>query len=141
MAIRQAKAVWQGNLKDGRGTMEIGSGSFRGSYSFRSRFETGAGTNPEELIAGAHAGCFSMALAHGLASAGYTPQQVATTAKVHLTAVSDGFAISLIELATEAAVPGIAPELFQTIARDAKVNCPVSRALAGIRTELTATLV
>jgi len=139
--IRQAKAVWQGNLKKGNGTVELGSGAFKGPYSFSSRFENGAGTNPEELIAAALAGCFSMALAHILTEAGYAPQKIATTAKVQLGAVREGFAINIIELETEATVPGIEADKFRQYAGEAKTNCPVSKALAGTKIELTAKLV
>ena len=140
MAIRQAKAVWEGNLKEGKGTLELGSGVFRGSYSFSSRFETGTGTNPEELVAAALAGCFSMALTHILSEAGYAPQKIATTAKAHLGAVHNGFAINIIELETEAAVPGIEKNRFRQYAEEAKTDCPVSKALAGTQIELTANL-
>ncbi|MFA7158062.1 MAG: OsmC family protein [Kiritimatiellia bacterium] len=141
MNTRKAKAVWLGNLKDGKGTMELGSGIFQGPYSFRSRFEMGDGTNPEELIAAALAGCFSMALAHILSEAGYAPLKIATTAKAHLDAVLNGFAIKIIELETEGAVPGIESEQFRQYAEEAKTNCPVSKALAGAKIELTAKLV
>jgi lipoyl-dependent peroxiredoxin len=141
MTIRQAKAVWQGNLKEGKGTLELGSGGFQGPYSFSSRFENGAGTNPEELIAAALAGCFSMALAHVLTEAGYAPQKIATAAKAHLGVVRDGFAINVIELETEAIVPGIEADKFRQYAGDAKQNCPVSKALAGTKIELKAKLV
>lgn len=140
MAIRQAKAVWLGNLKEGKGTLELGSGVFQGPYSFRSRFENGNGTNPEELLAAALAGCFSMALAHMLTEAGYAPQKIATGAKAHLGAVHNGFAINIIELETEATVPGIEMNKFLEHAENAKTNCPVSKALAGTKIELTAKL-
>src|ERR1700686_3074127 len=93
-------AVWEGTLKEGKGTMKLGSGAFEGAYSFQSRFENGKGTNPEELIGAAHAGCFSMALSHGLAQAGYPPRRVHTTAKVHLEQQGGGFAIPKIDLVT-----------------------------------------
>jgi osmotically inducible protein OsmC len=104
MAVRSAQAVWEGDLKQGKGTMRLGSGAFEGKYSFQSRFEEGAGTNPEELIAAAHAGCFSMALSNGLSQAGFPPTRVQTTARVHLERGDQGFAISRIELTTEATV-------------------------------------
>lgn len=141
MAIRQAKAAWEGNLKNGKGMLELGSGVFQGPYSFKSRFENGAGTNPEELIAAALAGCFSMALAHILTEAGYAPQKIATAAKAHLGAVHNGFAINIIELETKVTVPGIEMNKFLDYAEEAKTNCPVSKALAGIKIELTAKLV
>src|SRR3712207_8780709 len=98
MAIRTAKAQWDGNLQQGRGNMSFGSGAWNGQYSFGSRFEEGAGTNPEELIGAAHAGCFSMAFAAGLGRAGFTPERVATPAKVHLEKQEAGFAITRIEI-------------------------------------------
>jgi osmotically inducible protein OsmC len=107
MATRSSSAEWRGNLKDGSGKMRLGSGAYEGAFSFASRFENGTGTNPEELIAAAHAGCFSMALSHGLAQAGHAPKRVATTARVHLEKVEGGFGITRIELDTEAEVPGI----------------------------------
>ena len=104
MAIRTANARWEGGLRDGNGTMAFGSGAFEGAYSFSSRFEEGAGTNPEELIGAAHAGCFSMALANDLAAAGHEPNWIETTARVHLEPVEGGFGITRIELATEGEV-------------------------------------
>ena len=140
MAIRTAKAQWDGNLPQGRGTMSFGSGAWSGAYSFQSRFEEGAGTNPEELIAAAHAGCFSMAFANELAKAGFEPKRVNTTANVHLTKGEAGFSISTVELKTEADVPGIDPAKFQEIANKAKTGCPVSKALAGTQIKLEAKL-
>jgi lipoyl-dependent peroxiredoxin len=140
MATRNSSAEWRGNLKDGSGTMRLGSGAFEGSYSFASRFESGKGTNPEELIAAAHAGCYSMALSHGLAQAGHAPKRVATTAKVHLDKVEGGFGITRIELETEAEVPGIDAAAFQQQAETAKKNCPVSKVLAGAEITLKAKL-
>ena len=131
MAIRTAKAQWDGNLQQGRGNMSFGSGAWSGQYSFQSRFEEGTGTNPEELIGAAHAGCFSMAFANKLAQAGFEPKRVATTANVHLTKGEGGFSISAVELKTEAEVPGIDDAKFQQIAEEAKKGCPVSRALTG----------
>src|SRR5947208_15671703 len=107
MAIRTSEAEWRGDLKGGQGEIKLGSGAFSGSYSFHSRFEDGQGTNPEELIAAAHAGCFSMALSATLAEAGYPPAKIHTTAKVYFGPVTGGFAISRIDLATEGSVPGI----------------------------------
>src|SRR5215217_9663581 len=107
MPERSATARWEGSLQDGKGTMRLGSGAFEGQYSFASRFENGTGTNPEELIGAAHAGCFSMALAAGLTKAGYSPKRISTTAKVHLENVGGGFKITSIELGTEAEIPGI----------------------------------
>src|SRR5438093_13490736 len=98
MPTRNSEAVWEGDLKGGKGSVKLGSDAYQGAYSFSSRFESGTGTNPEELIAAAHAGCFSMALAHGLSQAGFPPRRVHTTAKVHLEKSGDGFAIPRIEL-------------------------------------------
>jgi osmotically inducible protein OsmC len=121
--------------------MRFGSGAFEGQYSFSSRFEEGTGTNPEELIAAAHAGCFSMAFSAGLSRAGHVPNRVQTTAKVHLVKGDAGFSISTIELETEADVPGIDDAAFQEHAEAAKAGCPVSRALAGVEIKLNARLV
>jgi lipoyl-dependent peroxiredoxin len=140
MAIRNASAVWEGNLAAGKGSMKFGGGAFEGQYSFASRFENGKGTNPEELIAAAHAGCFSMAFSHSLAEAGFVPTKVATTAKVHLDKVATGFKITLIELDCEASVPGIDEVKFQKIADGAKLGCPVSQALAAVEIKLNARL-
>ena len=139
MPVRTSDAVWMGGLKAGRGTVRVGS-AFAGEYSFASRFETGKGTNPEELIAAAHAGCFSMALSAELEGAGYPPTSVRTQAHVHLDKGDAGFGITLIELATRAIVPGITDELFQQRAQAAKTGCPVSRALAAVDIALSATL-
>jgi lipoyl-dependent peroxiredoxin len=141
MPTRTADAEWQGDLRQGKGTMRVGSGAFEGSYSFKSRFgDETVGTNPEELIGAAHAGCYSMALSNALANAGFTPTRVHTTARVHLSQVPGGFAINPIDLETEAAVPGIDEETFQKFAKDAKENCPVSKALAATTINLRATL-
>ncbi len=141
MPIRNADAEWKGDLKGGAGKVKLGSGAFEGTYGFASRFETGPGTNPEELIAAAHAGCYSMALSHTLAEAGHKPTRVHTTAKVHLEKVPDGFAITKIELVTEAQVPGLDAEGFQKYALGAKTGCPVSKALAATPITLDAKLV
>ena len=140
MAARQATAEWQGNLMEGTGHMRLGSGAFDGAYDFRSRFGEGAGTNPEELIGAAHAGCFSMALSGILTKEGHPPQSVRTTAKVHLEKQGDGFAITRIELDTDAVVPGLDDAAFQGHADAAKKGCPVSKALAGVQIGLTARL-
>ena len=140
MPARTADAQWEGSLQDGKGTMRFGSGAFEGQYSFASRFEDGTGTNPEELIAAAHAGCFSMALSGGLGRAGFTPDRVHTTAKVHLEKGDAGFRISRIELDTEATIPGIDDATFQEQAETAKQNCPVSKLLTGAEITLTARL-
>lgn len=141
MPARTANAVWEGNLQEGSGKMKLGSGAFEGGYSFSSRFEEGTGTNPEELIGAAHAGCFSMALAAGLGRAGFAPKRVATQAKVHLTKGDAGFKISKIELHTEADVPNIDAQTFQEQAATAKKNCPVSQALSGVEIHLEAKLI
>jgi osmotically inducible protein OsmC len=138
--IRTADAQWNGDLLKGNGTMRLGSGAFEGKYSFPSRFESGQGTNPEELIAAAHAGCFSMAFAATLAKEGFQPQSVNTTAKVHLEKVDAGFEITTIELVMEATVPNIEDARFQELADVAKRTCPVSKALAGPNITLQARL-
>ncbi|MEU4156455.1 OsmC family protein [Actinoplanes sp. NPDC026670] len=141
MPIRTAFARWEGNLTDGSGTITSGSGGYQGSYSFASRFEEGAGVNPEELIAAAHSGCFSMALSNDLTNAGYTPTSVVTTAKVHLDKVDGGFGVTRIDLAAVAYVRGIDDDTFQKIAEGTRENCPISRLLSpGARISLDATL-
>lgn len=139
--IRDAQAQWQGDLREGKGKMALGSGAFEGQYSFRSRFADGPGTNPEELIAAAHAGCFSMAFSNMLSQAGHVPKSVRTTARVHLEPVDGKQSITLVELITEGVVPGIGEDEFQRIAAEAKAGCPVSRALAAVQISLEATLV
>ena len=141
MPVRKADAVWEGDIRGGNGKVSLGSGAFEGRYSFGSRFEEAAGTNPEELIGAAHAGCFSMALSGGLGRGGHTPKRIATTAKVHIEKVGEGFSITRIELDTQAEVPGIDDATFQEFARKAKEGCPVSRALAGTEITLNAKLV
>lgn len=138
MSVRKASATWNGTLKEGKGTMSLGSGAFEGAYSFSSRFEEGTGTNPEELIGAAHAGCFSMFLAALLSDAGYTPTSVDTTAKVHL---RQGPTVTLIELESQAVVPGVEDAELQELAIQAKENCPISKALAGPEIQMTVTLV
>ena len=140
MPARTGKAEWRGALMDGSGRVELGSGTFAGPYDFRSRFQDGGGTNPEELVAAAHAGCFSMALANMLAQAGSTAEYVRTTAKVHLEKQAEGFAISRIDLDTEASVPGMADAAFQEHAQKAKAGCPISKALAAVNITLSAKL-
>jgi len=131
MPVRNAVALWEGGLKKGKGTMKLGSGAFEGSYSFASRFEQGPGTNPEELIGAAHAGCFSMALAMILEQAGYIPERIHTSARVHIDKSGGGFKITSIELETEAKVPGLDEGTFRDKAEMAKNGCPVSTALTG----------
>lgn len=141
MPVRNASAVWEGSLKDGKGTMQMASGAYKGAYSYTSRFEEGTGTNPEELIAAAHAGCFSMALSANLGRADYIPERIATTAHLKLEKTDAGFTITAIHLETEAKVPGIDAETFQEQAEAAKANCPVSRALKAVEITLNAKLV
>jgi osmotically inducible protein OsmC len=140
MPTRKAHARWEGNLKQGKGTVELGSGAFKGAYSFASRFEEGKGTNPEELLGAAHAGCFAMALSLGLGQAGFMPEYVDTTAHVTVTAKDGGFKITKSHLVCEAKVPGIDQAVFMQHAQAAKVSCPVSQALAGTEITLEATL-
>jgi lipoyl-dependent peroxiredoxin len=134
MAERGASAEWKGSLKEGAGTMRLGSGAFEGPYTFVSRFESGPGTNPEELIGAAHAGCFSMALAAALGRAGHNPTSIRTNATVHLGTGEAGPTITQIDLDVEGSVPGIDQAAFQQFADGAKAGCPVSRALAGVKT-------
>ena len=140
MPERSAHAKWKGSLKDGKGQMTVGSGAFDVPYSFKTRFEEEAGTNPEELIGAAHAGCFSMALSAGLSKAGHEPESIETDARVHFGKSGDGFAIQRIELTTRARVPGIDDAEFQRMAEEAKRGCPVSKALSGVIIELDAEL-
>jgi lipoyl-dependent peroxiredoxin len=137
MTTRTSFAEWKGTLKEGSGTMKLASGAYDGAYTFASRFEEGKGTNPEELIGAAQAGCFSMFLSALLTKAGYPPETISTSAVVHLT---EGPTISLIELKTEAKVPEISETEFLELADAAKKNCPVSKALAGPEITLSATL-
>ena len=141
MPARTSNARWEGGLKDGKGSMRLGGGAFEGQYSFSSRFEDGVGTNPEELIAAAHAGCYSMALSAGLERAGHTANSVETTASVHLSPnEGGGFRISRVDLKTTADVPGIDADAFQQAAQAAKEGCPVSQALAAVEITLDASL-
>jgi osmotically inducible protein OsmC len=141
MPIRTASARWQGNLTEGSGTVRTGQGGYEGNYSFKSRFEEGEGTNPEELIGAAHAGCFSMAFAKGLSDAGFTPNSVETTARVHLDKTDAGMTVTRIGLETVADVPGIDEAEFTKLAEAAKAGCPISRLLSpGAEISLTARL-
>ncbi|MGH9869919.1 MAG: OsmC family protein [Candidatus Polarisedimenticolia bacterium] len=140
MPVRQAKAQWEGDLKDGRGNMKLGSGAWEGPFSFTSRMENGSGTNPEELIGAAHAGCYSMALSSTLTKAGHKPRRIQTSAQVHFDKVGDGFGITRIQLTTEGSVPGINEQDFMRLAEEAKNTCVVSRALKGVPIELQASL-
>lgn len=140
MLVRTAEAKWEGGLKKGKGKMRLGSGAYEGSYSFGSRFEHAPGTNPEELIGAAHAGCFSMALSMILEQAGYTVDHIHTKARVTIDKVGDGFKITTIDLETEGLVPGIDEAVFREKAEAAKKGCPVSMALTGVEIRLAAKL-
>src|SRR5207253_10052256 len=129
MPTRTADAVWNGSLLEGKGQLSLGRKAFSGSYDWKARSGDGAGTNPEELIAAAHAGCFSMALSHQLSQAGHTPTRIKTTAKVNFEKQTEGFAITRIDLNTEAQVPGIDDAQFHKLANGAKEVCPVPKAL------------
>ena len=141
MPVREAKAVWTGDIAGGTGTVTVQSGLFEGTYSVPSRFEEGSGTNPEELIGAAHAGCFSMALSAGLSRAGFKPNKVETHAKVHIDKVGEGWKITKIELRTKADIPGIDEAAFAEHAAQAKAGCPVSQALTGVDIHLDAKLI
>lgn len=141
MMERKATAMWEGDLKGGKGKVKLGTGAFEGPYTFKSRFEGSGDTNPEELIGAAHAGCFSMALTAGLVKAGFEPKRVKTDAKVFLEKVNDIFNINKVELMTEAEVPKIDETKFREVAESARKECIVSRALNGVNTTLSAKLV
>jgi len=141
MAVRKGHAKWEGKLQEGNGVVSTQTKSLDSKpYSFSSRFEEGKGTNPEELIAAAHAGCFSMALSAELGKAGYNPTSVTTEDRVHLEKKDGGFTITTIDIITEAVVPDIDEDTFLEIANGAKANCPVSRALTGVTFTMEATL-
>lgn len=140
MSERKGSAIWEGTLKEGKGSMKLGSGGYEGPFSFSSRFENGAGTNPEELIGAAEAGCFSMALASNLTKAGHAPKRISTTAKVKLEMIDGAPKITTIDLSTEAEVPGMDDKAFQEQAEQTKKTCPVSKALSGTEIKLTAKL-
>ena len=129
MATRTSSARWQGNLKDGNGTMSLGSGAYSGSYSFVSRFEEGAGTNPEELIAAAHSACFSMALSKILEDAGMKAESISTKATVTLEQSGGGFAVTSSALETRVRIPNADQAAFQKAAETAKSGCPISKLL------------
>lgn len=141
MIDRKAEARWEGTLREGKGSIRLGSGAFEGPYSFGTRFADAVGTNPEELLGAAHAGCFTMALSLMLTTAGHPPTSLETTATVHLDKVGEGFAITGIDLLTRGKVPGQSEADFQRMAEDAKANCIISKALAGVPMRLQATLV
>jgi len=140
MPTRIAEAEWNGNLLEGKGKVSLGSKAFSGSYDWRGRSGEGAGTNPEELLGAAHAGCFSMALSAELSKAGHPPTHIHTTAKVGFEKQGEGFAVTGIHLQTEAQVPGIDDSAFQKFADGAKTNCPISKALASTKITLEAKL-
>lgn len=141
MPVRHANAVWEGTLKEGLGVLQFGGGAFTGSYSFGSRFEEGEGTNPEELLAAAHAGCFSMALSSNIGKAGFQPEEVRTTASVHLEKLESGWSVTRIKLDTQVKAPGIGEAEFQEQAKAAKENCPISRVLGDVEIQLEARLI
>ena len=140
MPIRKANAVWEGNLINGKGTVEVESGLFKSLYSFLTRFEEGEGTNPEELLGAAHAACYSMAFSSMLGEKGYKPVKISTESNVHIEKAGDDFSITKIILVTRGEVPDIDKETFLNIANKAKVGCPVSKALAATTIELEAVL-
>ncbi len=139
MAVRQAHAIWEGTLKEGHGKMKFGG--FEGPFSFSSRFEEGQGTNPEELLGAAHAGCYSMALSSGLVKAGFVPERIETNARVTLGTVDGKARITNIHLDCQAKVSGISTEQFNEIAEATKTGCPVSAALAATEISLSARLI
>jgi len=134
MATRNATATWQGNLKEGEGTMALGSGVWEGPFTFRSRFEPeeSGGTNPEELIGAAEAGCFTMALSAALSDAGHVPESVETQAKVHIRQVDGNPTITQIDLVTRGRVPGLDEDTFKQTAEQMREQCIISRALRGV---------
>jgi osmotically inducible protein OsmC len=140
MINRKADARWEGDLKGGKGNVKLGSGAFEGAYSFGTRFESAKGTNPEELLGAAHAGCFSMALSLALSQAGHPPKSVNTTATVQLDKVGGGFGITGITLDTRGDVPGVSEADFKRLAEETKTGCIISRALAGVPMTVNAKL-
>ena len=138
MPIREASATWHGSIQEGHGNMQFGD--YEGSYSVPSRFEDGEGTNPEELLGAAHAGCFSMALSSGLSAAGHPPNSVQTSAQVHIDKLETGWTVTRVHLVSKVEVEGLDPEAFQDIAEKAKSDCPISRALAGVEITMEASL-
>lgn len=132
MTVRNGSAEWRGDLKSGSGTITVGDGVFRGAYSYGSRFEDADGTNPEQLVAAAHAGCFTMALSNILSGAGHSPESVRTNALVQLRNIEGVLSLARIDLDTEGRVAGIDEQQFEEYAEQAKASCPVSRALAGV---------
>lgn len=141
MPTHKAHAIWKGTLKNGSGEMSVESGTYRGTYTAAARFGSDKGTNPEELIGAANAGCFSMAFALMLEQAGHTPEFIDTDAAVTIDKVGDGYRITKVHLTTRCKVPGIDPVQFRDLAEQAKAGCPVSQALAGTTIVLDAELV
>lgn len=141
MPVRKAEAVWEGKLSDGKGEMRFGDGGFEGVYSASSRFEEGSGSNPEQLLGAAHAGCFSMALAAELGRAGSEPKRVHTVAEVRIEKLETGWTVTHIQLNAMAVVPGLDEAKFLELAEKAKENCPISRALKAVEIGLDAKLV
>jgi len=140
MAVRNAEAAWEGSLKEGKGTMRLGSGAWEGPFSFGTRFEDAPGTNPEELIGAALAGCFSMALSAGLGRGGFTPKRIATKARVYIEKVEGGFGVTKIELTTDAEVPGVDEATFKQAVEATKAGCPISKALGAVPITVESTL-
>ena len=138
MPVREASATWHGSFKDGHGHMQFGD--YEGSYSAASRFEEGEGTNPEEVLGAAHAGCFSMALSSGLSAAGHPPNSVKTAAQVHIDKLETGWTVTRVHLVTTVDVAGLEEQAFQEHAEKAKATCPISRALAGVEITMEASL-
>ena len=137
MPLRKAEAEWKGNLTEGKGNLKLQSGAFEGEYSFASRFgDDNKATNPEELLGASHAGCFTMALGAALTKAGHQPERLHTTASVRLDKVGEGFGITKITLELEGEVPDLSAEEFEKFAKEAKANCPISKALGGTEIEL-----
>lgn len=140
MSKNTASAIWKGDLKNGTGKVKLSTVAFEADYTYASRFETGKGTNPEELVAAAHAACFSMAFANIIAGKGYKPEQVSTTARATLSNPGNGFLITGMELTTEAKVQGIDEKTFNDLANEAKANCPISKTLSSVNIKLNAKL-
>jgi osmotically inducible protein OsmC len=140
MQLHRAEACWEGRIEDGHGTMRLGDGQLEAPFSFSSRFEDAAGTNPEQLIGAAAAGCFSMALAKALSESGHPPKSIRTGAEVQLQELTTGFAIPRIRLAAEADVPDLSEHELKSFAENAKIACPVSKALGGVLIDLKASL-
>ena len=141
MSKNTASAIWNGDLKGGKGKINLTSTPYEVNYTFSSRFENGKGTNPEELVAAAHAGCFSMAFSNIAAEQGFQPEEVKTTAVAILSNPGDGFRITEIELTCQAKIHGIDKDTFQALAKEAKLNCPISKTLSSVNITLNASLI